>query len=214
MAFLEEPTPSCFFVKAPVFPFDRFPDHDPVLGPEMRSTGEVMGISRHFGHAFAKAQLGAGVVLPAGGAAFLSVNDRDKAALLPAARGLSELGFELLATAGTADHLEGQGLRCRRVKKVAEGRPHVVDQMINGEVALVINTPLGGEAFRDDMQIRTIALRQRIPCITTLSGAMAAVEGIRALREHDLEVRSLQRIAAESMPESPIPAAPAERPGR
>jgi carbamoyl-phosphate synthase large subunit len=208
VGFVEEPKPSCFFVKAPVFPFDRFPDHDPLLGPEMRSTGEVMGISRHFGHAFAKAQLGAGVVLPSGGAAFLSVNDRDKAALVPVAKGLAELGFELLATTGTADYLELEGLACRRVKKVAEGRPHVVDQMINGEVALVINTPLGGEAFRDDMQIRTIALRHRVPCITTLSGAMAAVEGIRALREHDLEVRSLQEIAAESTPGPRLAAAP------
>ena len=162
----------------------------------MKSTGEVMGASHAFGNAFAKAWLGAGHRLPQGGAAFLSVHDRDKPGLLPVAHRLSELGFELTATAGTADYLRHHGLDVRTVLKVHEARPHVVDLLINGEIALVINTPLGRESHEDDGLIRRTALKYDIPCITTLSGAMACAEGIAALRKEGLSVRSLQEMAA------------------
>ncbi len=196
LGFTQEPRVPGVFVKAPVFPFRRFPGVDPVLGPEMKSTGEVMGESAtSFGSAFAKAWLGAWHELPLEGTAFLSVHDRDKPGLLPVARRLAELGFELAATAGTADFLRGQGLEVRLMRKVHdEERPHVVDHLINGEMALVINTPLGRESFEDDGVIRRTALKYDIPCITTLSGAMAAAEGIAALRQDGLNVRSLQEM--------------------
>jgi carbamoyl-phosphate synthase large subunit len=193
LGFTEEPKVPGVFVKAPVFPFRRFPGVDPVLGPEMKSTGEVMGESAtSFGNAFAKAWLGAGHELPLEGTAFLSVHDRDKPGLLPVARRLADLGFELAATSGTADYLRGQGLNVRTVLKVHEARPHVVDHLINGEIALVINTPLGRESHEDDGAIRRTALKFDIPCITTLSGAMAAAEGIAAIRKDGLSVRPLQ----------------------
>jgi len=197
LGFVEEPPVPGVFVKAPVFPFRRFPGVDPVLGPEMKSTGEVMGSGRSFGSAFAKAWIGAGHRLPLAGAAFLSVNDRDKQALLPVARRLAELGFRLLATAGTARFLAAQGLAVEPVLKVHEGRPHVVDRLINREVDLVVNTPLGRESQEDDALIRRTALRYDIPCITTLSGAMAAAEGIASLRQDALQVRPLQEIHRE-----------------
>ncbi len=190
----EEPEVPAVFVKAPVFPFSRFPGVDPVLGPEMKSTGEVMGISPRFGTAFAKALLGAGWELPSEGSAFLSVHDRDKAALLPVAKRLADLGFELLATEGTCAYLSERGLEVRSVNKIVQGRPHVVDHLINGEVDLIINTPLGRESFEDDTEIRTTALKLGIPCITTLSGAMAAVEGIEAMRDNELTVVPLQEL--------------------
>jgi carbamoyl-phosphate synthase large subunit len=194
LGFTLEPRVPGVFVKAPVFPFRRFPGVDPVLGPEMKSTGEVMGESLTFGNAFAKAWMGAGHVLPLAGAAFLSVHDRDKPGLLPVAQRLAELGFELTATAGTADYLRGQGLAVRTVLKVHEARPHVVDLLINGEIALVVNTPLGRESHEDDGIIRRTALKYDIPCITTLSGAMACAEGIAALKREGLSVRSLQEM--------------------
>jgi carbamoyl-phosphate synthase large subunit len=203
---VEEPRVPAVFVKAPVFPFNRFPGVDPVLGPEMKSTGEVMGWSPRFGPAFAKALLGAGVRLPTGGAAFLSVHDRDKPGLLPVARRLAELGFDLLATPGTAAYLRERGLEVRTVNKVHLPRPHVTDHMINGDVQLVVNTPMGRESFEDDAHIRTTALRLDIPCITTLSGATAAVEGIAAQRAAPFRVRSLQSI------QGPVAAATAAGP--
>jgi carbamoyl-phosphate synthase large subunit len=196
LGFTEEPRVPGVFVKAPVFPFRRFPGVDPVLGPEMKSTGEVMGEALSFGSAFAKAWMGAGHELPLEGAAFLSVHDRDKPGLLPVAHRLAELGFELTATAGTADYLRHHGLEVRTVLKVHEARPHVVDLLINGEIVLVINTPLGRESHEDDGIIRRTALKYDIPCITTLSGAMACAEGIAALRKEGLSVRSLQEMAA------------------
>jgi carbamoyl-phosphate synthase large subunit len=196
LGFTVEPRVPGVFVKAPVFPFRRFPGVDPVLGPEMKSTGEVMGESLTFGNAFAKAWMGAGHVLPLEGAAFLSVHDRDKPGLLPVAQRLAELGFELTATAGTADYLRGKGLAVRTVLKVHEARPHVVDLLINGEIALVVNTPLGRESHEDDGIIRRTALKYDIPCITTLSGAMACAEGIAALKREGLSVRSLQEMVA------------------
>jgi carbamoyl-phosphate synthase large subunit len=198
IGFREEPRLERIFVKAPVFPFRRFAGVDPVLGPEMKSTGEVMGVSHRFGHAFAKAWIAAGHDLPLQGTAFLSVNDRDKAALLPIAARLSALGFDLVATAGTAESLEAHGIAVRRIRKAHEERPHLIDHLINREIDLVINTPLGRESHDDDAAIRRTALKYDIPCITTLSGARAAVEGIAALREHHLEVASLQEIHAEA----------------
>jgi carbamoyl-phosphate synthase large subunit len=196
VGFTAEPAVPGVFVKAPVFPFRRFPAVDPVLGPEMKSTGEVMGASHDFGSAFAKAMLAAGHRVPLEGAAFLSVHDRDKAALLPVARRFAEIGFELTATAGTAAYLAAQGLAVRTVHKVHEGRPHVVDHLINGGIALVVNTPLGHTSYTDDAEIRRTALKHDVLCITTLSGAMAAAEGIAALRRGGLAVRSLQEIHA------------------
>jgi carbamoyl-phosphate synthase large subunit len=205
----EEPPVPGVFVKAPVFPFRRFPGVDPVLGPEMKSTGEVMGSSSEFGAAFAKAWLGAGHRLPLEGAAFLSVHDRDKMALVPVAKRLGELGFELVATSGTQQFLASHGLRVRPVLKVSEGRPHIVDLLINREIDLVVNTPLGRESQQDDALIRRTALRHDIPCITTLSGALACAEGIAALRRGNLEVRSLQELhGARAASGIPTPVAP------
>ena len=192
LGFTTEPAVPGIFVKAPVFPFRRFTGVDPVLGPEMKSTGEVMGSSPHFGNAFAKSWVAAGHKLPLGGTAFVSVHDTDKEALLPVASKLAEVGFELTATAGTAAFLTAQGLKVRRINKVHEGRPHVVDHLINREIDLVVNTPLGRESHEDDASIRQTALKYDIPCITTLSGAMAAVEGIAAWKAQDLDVASLQ----------------------
>jgi carbamoyl-phosphate synthase large subunit len=194
IGFLDEPAVPGVFVKAPVFPFRRFPEVDPILGPEMKSTGEVMGVSAsgRFGNAFAKALLGAGERLPLEGAAFVSVHDRDKGAVVPVARRLAELGFRLLATPGTAAHLAAQGLAVERVQKIHDGRPHVGDLLINGEVALVVNTPLGRESHEDDTVIRRLALKHGIPCITTISGARAAAEGIASLKGEGLGVAALQ----------------------
>jgi carbamoyl-phosphate synthase large subunit len=190
--FLAEPAVPGVFVKAPVFPFRRFPGVDPLLGPEMKSTGEVMGASSEFGNAFAKAWLGAGHKLPLSGTAFLSVHDQDKPALLAVARRFGALGFELVATAGTAEYLRAHDLNVRTVLKVHEARPHVGDHLINGAIHLIVNTPLGRESHEDDAIIRRLALKYDVPCITTLSGAMAAAEGIAGVRRDGLSVMSLQ----------------------
>jgi carbamoyl-phosphate synthase large subunit len=163
----------------------------------MRSTGEVMGAAPSFGAAFAKAQMGAGLRVPTRGKAFLSVNDNDKANLVPIASGLARLGFELVATRGTAEYLRGRGLDCRTVFKVLEGRPHVVDLMKNDEIALLVNTPLGRDAYFDEKTMRQVATQRGLPLITTLSGAHAMVEAIEALRAGELDVISLQEIYAE-----------------
>jgi carbamoyl-phosphate synthase large subunit len=196
LGFVAEPPVPGVFVKAPVFPFRRFPGVDPVLGPEMRSTGEVMGGASRFGSAFAKAWIGAGHRLPLAGTAFLTVHDRDKQDLLPVARRFAALGFELAATSGTAEFLAAQGLAVRPVLKVHEGRPHVVDELINGTIHLVVNTPLGRESHEDDAEIRRTAIKHEVPCITTLSGAMAAAEAVEALRQDGLSVRPLQELHA------------------
>jgi carbamoyl-phosphate synthase large subunit len=219
LGFIAEPPVPGVFVKAPVFPFRRFPGVDPVLGPEMKSTGEVMGVSREFGAAFAKAWVGAGHRLPLSGTAFLSVHDRDKPALLPVARRLAELGFALTATRGTADLLGRHGLTVETVAKVGEGvRPHVVDRLLSREVDLVINTPLGRESHVDDAIIRQTALKHDIPCITTLSGAMAAVEGIASTQRNAWTVTPLQELYPEGWrswlrsPSAPRPRMSAEEP--
>jgi len=180
------------FVKSPVFPFVRFPGVDTILGPEMKSTGEVMGGSQSFGVAFAKAQLAVGQRLPEHGTAFVSVNNDDKANLLPIARDLAELGFRLIATRGTAAYLRAYGLDVDVVFKVNEGRPNIADEIVNRKVDLVVNTPLGRESFFDDRTVRRAAMMHEVPCITTLTGAAAAVSAIRAMREHGVGVRALQ----------------------
>jgi carbamoyl-phosphate synthase large subunit len=180
------------FVKSPVFPFVRFPGVDTILGPEMKSTGEVMGGSDNFGSAFNKAMLGAGQRLPETGCVFVSVNNSDKPTLLPIARDLAKLGFTLTATRGTAAFLEAQGIDVEMVYKVNEGRPNVVDNLVNRDIHLVINTPLGRESFFDDLALRRAATMAQVPCITTLTGASAVVSAIKSLRSHTLSVRSLQ----------------------
>jgi carbamoyl-phosphate synthase large subunit len=181
-----------YSVKSPVFPFNKFRGVDTILGPEMRSTGEVMGISTSFGQAFAKAQLAAGQKLPSSGTVFISVNDRDKRQLGTIGKELVSLGFKIVATRGTASALRAIGAPCEEVYKVNEGRPNIVDLIKTGKVNLVINTPLGRESFYDEKSIRRAAIRYSIPCITTLSAAHAAVRGIHALIELKREVSCLQ----------------------
>jgi len=180
------------FVKSPVFPFVRFPGVDTILGPEMKSTGEVMGGSSSFGVAFAKAQLSVGQRLPESGTAFVSVNNDDKANLVPIAKDLAALGFRLLATRGPAAHLRAYGLHVDVVFKVNEGRPNIADEIVNRQIALIVNTPLGRESFFDDRAVRRAAMMHEVPCITTLTGAAAAVSAIRAIRERGVDVRALQ----------------------
>jgi carbamoyl-phosphate synthase large subunit len=191
----EPGSPKRVFVKGPVFPFRRFPLSDRLLGPEMKSTGEVMGIGKSFGEAFALAQLGVGQGLPEDGCIFLSVNDADKAGALPVARELAQLGFALMATRGTAALLREGGLACELVAKVGEDKPDIADRIMAGAVQLVINTPLGKMSRYDEKAIRRAATVMEIPCITTLAGARAAVEGIRAQRAGLGPPVSLQALA-------------------
>ena len=179
-------------VKEAVFPFQRFPNVDPILGPEMKSTGEVMGLDASFERAFAKSQLGAGIVLPQSGTVFLSIKDADKRGLAPLARRLADMGFSIMATRGTAGHIREAGLPVRVVNKVLEGRPHCVDAIRSGEVQLVINTASGPQSVADSFAIRRSALTHGIPHYTTMAGARAAVHAIAALRAGTLEVAPLQ----------------------
>ncbi|HLJ24761.1 MAG TPA: hypothetical protein VKT71_11685, partial [Candidatus Acidoferrales bacterium] len=183
-----------YSVKSPVFPFNKFRGVDTILGPEMRSTGEVMGVAKSYGQAFAKAQLAAGQRLPRKGSIFLSVSDHDKRHCGPLAKELHALGFRLIATRGTAAALEAAGVPAEPVYKVNEGRPNIVDLVKTGKVDMVINTPLGRESFYDEKSIRRAAIRYNVPCITTLSAANAAARGIRALVEQSLEVAPLQSL--------------------
>ena len=192
IGFTEEVRPAFVSVKEAVFPFKKFREFDPILGPEMRSTGEVMGIADSFGSAFAKAQLAADNGLPSGGALFVTVNDHDKASATPIVRRFHELGFRVLATRGTAAYLRARGVPAERVFKVHEGRPHAIDLVVNGEVHLLINTPLGKHAQRDDYTIRQAAIAHRVPYTTTLSAASAACDAVLALRSRQPSVRSLQ----------------------
>ena len=179
-------------VKESVFPFARFPGVDTVLGPEMRSTGEVMGIDRSFPVAFAKSQIGGGTKVPRKGTVFVSVRDIDKPRVLETTRLLAGLGFKITATGGTARYFEAEGLRAQRVNKVSEGRPHVVDLIKNGDIQLVLNTTEGAQALADSRSLRRAALLHKVPYYTTLAGAIAAAQGIRAYLAGDLEVRALQ----------------------
>ncbi|MGA2508837.1 MAG: carbamoyl-phosphate synthase large subunit [Candidatus Acidiferrales bacterium] len=181
-----------YAVKSPVFPFNKFRGVDTILGPEMRSTGEVMGISSTFGQAFAKAQLAAGQRLPLEGIVFISVNDHDKRFVASVAKDLAAAGLKIIATRGTAAALTRAGIEIEAVFKVNEGRPNVVDLIKNGKVHLVINTPLGRESFYDEKSIRRAAVRYNVPCITTLSAASAAARGIRAMKGQEVDVAALQ----------------------
>ena len=189
---LDDISPDHVAVKEAVFPFARFPGSDVVLGPEMKSTGEVMGIDRDFGLAFAKSQLGAGVDLPLSGRVFVSVRDEDKPAFIDICRDLHEMGFEILATGGTMTVLTGAGVPATRINKVMEGRPHAVDAMLSGDIQLVINTAMGAASMRDSFSLRHTALKNKIPYYTTVSGSRAAAQAIRALQKGDLGVRTLQ----------------------
>ena len=179
-------------VKEAVLPFGRFPGVDPVLSPEMKSTGEVMGIDSNFATAFAKAQIGAGTLLPTSGTVFISLKDSDKPVILPAARKLADMGFTLIATGGTADYLANHGIAVEKVNKVAEGRPHIVDKITDGDVQLIFNTTEGWQSLKDSKAIRTSALRGKVASFTTAAASVAAADAIEALRGHPLEVRSLQ----------------------
>src|SRR5256714_657369 len=193
----EELTVQRFFIKSPVFPFAKFPGVDPILSPEMHSTGEVMGIGDTFGEAYAKAMRGAGLSLPSAGKAFLSVNDADKGAAVLLARKLARLGFELVATLGTAARLTEVGMNVETVFKVNEGRPNIVDQIKSGAIALVINTPLGRASHYDEQAIRRAALQYNVPCVTTMTGAQALVEAIAACEAQNTpNVHSLQELHA------------------
>jgi carbamoyl-phosphate synthase large subunit len=190
-------TGSFYYVKSPVFPWSKFPGVDTVLGPEMKSTGEVMGVADNFGEAFAKAQLAAGQKLPTTGAVFLSVTDHDKLHVAPVARKFVDMGFKLVATAGTADVIEAAGMNVQRVYKVKEGRPNVVDFIKGQRIQLVVNTPSGQDPWFDEKAIRRAAVTARIPTITTLSAARAAAEGIAALQRGEVNVRALQQLHAD-----------------
>ncbi|MGD0941542.1 MAG: carbamoyl-phosphate synthase large subunit, partial [Terracidiphilus sp.] len=185
-----------YYVKSPVFPWNKFAGVDTVLGPEMRSTGEVMGVAATFGEAFAKAQLSAGQILPTGGTVFFSVNDPDKTAAVDLVRRYVELGFKIVATEGTANVLEKSGLVVERVFKVKEGRPNVVDLIKGDRIQLIVNTPRGQDTFFDEKAIRRAAVVARIPTITTIAAAQAAVEGIAAMQRHQTTVYDLQQLHA------------------
>jgi carbamoyl-phosphate synthase large subunit len=185
-----------YYVKSPVFPWSKFAGVDTVLGPEMKSTGEVMGVAASFGEAFAKAQLAAGQVLPTSGTVFFSVNDHDKPAAIELARRYVHLGFHLVATQGTADVLEHAGLAVERVFKVKEGRPNVVDLIKGDRIQLIINTPRGQDTFFDEKAIRRASVLARVPTITTIAAAQAAAEGIAATQRHQTTVFALQNLHA------------------
>ena len=192
LGLVEEPPVDGYWVKEVALPFVKFQGVDTLLGPEMKSTGESMGVADDFGWAFAKAQMGAGGALPLEGTVFLSVNDNDKSTLLPIARQLAEMGFGLFATSGTAAYLTDHGLPTRAVFKVNEGRPNAADHIVNGEIDLVINTPLGKASFFDEGALRRTAVTYGVPYATTLSAASATVEAIKAMRAERVSVRSLQ----------------------
>jgi carbamoyl-phosphate synthase large subunit len=197
LGFTREIIPPHMGVKEAVFPFAKFPGVDTLLGPEMKSTGEVMGIDTSFGIAFAKAQIGAGTVLPQTGTAFVSVQDSDKAALLPVAQRLARCGFRLVGTAGTSEYLRAHGVPIATINKVQDGSPHAVDAIRAGEIQLVINTPKGSGAHQDSFPLRRTALECRVPYFTTVAGAAAAAAGIEYLQQGALRVRSLQEYHAE-----------------
>src|SRR4051812_7052590 len=193
-------TGSCYYVKSPVFPWNKFPGVDTVLGPEMKSTGEVMGVADNFGEDFAKAQIAAGQKLPTQGTLFISVTDHDKPSVAEVARKFVDMGFKLVATAGTADVIEAAGMPCDRVYKVKEGRPNVVDLIKGDRIQLIVNTPQGPDPFFDEKAIRRAAVTARIPTITTLAAARAAAEGIAALQRGEVNVKALQQLHADREP--------------
>jgi len=181
-----------YCVKEAVMPFGRFPGADSVLGPEMRSTGEVMGVAGDFPSAYAKSQLAIDYSLPTSGTAFISVCDRDKRGVVPVARYLQGLGFRIMSTRGTARLLKASGIPVDEVRKVHEGRPNIVDSIVNGEVQLVINTPFGRETRSDGYHIRTAAVQHGVSNITTLAAALASVQAIEVIKHGSLDARALQ----------------------
>ncbi|HTL70996.1 MAG TPA: carbamoyl-phosphate synthase large subunit [Candidatus Eisenbacteria bacterium] len=207
LGFTKEIVPPYNSVKEVVLPFVRFSGIDIVLGPEMKSTGEVMGIDEDFGKAFAKSQIAAGSSLPTEGTIFLSVKDRDKKDVVPVARALAEMGFKLVATSGTAFVLQNAGIRVTPLKKLSEGSPNVADLIHKSEISLVINTPSGDKPRKDEVVIRSLAVSRGVPCVTTMEGAVASVEGIRATARKDLGVCALQahheKIAARASKPAP-----------
>jgi carbamoyl-phosphate synthase large subunit len=196
LGFISQKTPQHISVKEAVFPFIKFQGVDIILGPEMKSTGEVMGIDQTFGRAFARATIGSGSRLPVTGTAFLSVTDRDKAHAVKIARAFVALGFGIMATKGTADILTAAGIEVRTVRKVMEGSPHIVDSMEKGEVQIVINTTFGKQAIQDSHSLRRTALNLGIPYTTTIAAARALLDAIQSLNEGEMEVRSLQEYHA------------------
>ncbi|MCA1904485.1 MAG: carbamoyl-phosphate synthase large subunit, partial [Cyanobacteria bacterium KgW148] len=196
LGFTQEVIPHHISIKEAVLPFAKFPGTDTILGPEMRSTGEVMGIDTDFGRAYAKAQLGAGQNLPLQGTVFISVNDRDKMSITGVAEGFAELGFRIIATEGTYRILQRHGIPCQQVLKLHEGRPHIGDAIKNGQIQLIVNSPSGSEAQTDGQLIRRAAMTYKIPVITTLAGAKATIAAIRALKEAPLSVQSLQEYSS------------------
>jgi len=184
--FVNQRIPKYFSVKEAVFPFIKFPGSDPILGPEMKSTGEVMGVGRTFGEAYAKAQLASGVILPRQGAALLSVRERDKDGAVELAKLLTEMGFDLVATHGTAECLARAGISCRRANKVREGRPHIVDMIKNGEIDLIVNTTEGKQAIVESLSIRAEAVRRGVTYYTTLGAAVATCRAIEHLDDGDV----------------------------
>jgi len=200
LGFTQEVWPRYWAVKESVFPFNRFHGQDILLSPEMRSTGEVMGLDAGLGVAYAKSQMAAGAPLPLAGRVFISVSDADKPNVAPVAKLFADLGFELISTGGTARVLENAGLAVRRVFKLQEGRPNPLDLLKNREVQLVINTPSGQAPRADEVRIRTTAVYTGTPIMTTLSGARAAALGIAALRKSGYGVKTVQEFAAEAEP--------------
>ncbi|MCH5188703.1 MAG: carbamoyl phosphate synthase large subunit, partial [Oscillospiraceae bacterium] len=194
---LKERVISHYGVKEAVFPFNMFQEVDPVLGPEMRSTGEVLGMAPDFGTAFGKAQEATQTRLPLSGKVLISVNDRDKAELLEVAKGFIECGFSIVATKGSSDYINANGIPAQTVAKLGEGRPNVLDVITNGEVTMVINTPNDKKGATDDSYIRKGVIKGRIPYMTTMAAAKAAVAGIKAMQSGDRGVKSLQEFHSE-----------------
>jgi carbamoyl-phosphate synthase large subunit len=192
---VDQRIPDYYSVKEAVFPFIKFQGSDPILGPEMKSTGEVMGVGRSFGEAYAKAQLASGVVLPRQGAALLSVRDRDKEGAVELAKLLAELGFDIVATHGTANYLAQSGVSCRRANKVREGRPHIVDMIKNDEIQFIVNTTEGKQAINESRSIRAEAVKRRVTYYTTLGAAVATCRAIKHL--DDGKVNRLQDLHKE-----------------
>ena len=184
--YVNQRVPKYFSVKESVFPFIKFAGADPILGPEMKSTGEVMGVGRSFGEAYAKAQLASGVVLPTEGTALISVRDRDKAGAVELADILVERGFDIVCTHGTAEHLQESGVSCERVNKVREGRPHIVDMIKNGEFTLIVNTTEGKQAIQESISIRAEAVRRNVTYYTTLGAAVATCTALKHLDDSDV----------------------------
>jgi carbamoyl-phosphate synthase large subunit len=205
---VDEPPPAGVSVKEAVFPFNKF-DVDVILGPEMRSTGEVMGMDESFGMAFAKAELSAGMPIPADGTIVVTVNDHDKPTVTPIVRRFHDLGFRILATSGTTRYLRARGVPVEPIFKVGEGRPNIVDVIISSGVALLINTPLGKKSQYDDYAMRRAAIVHKVPYVTTMSAANAACDAAIALRSRRREVRSLQeRYGARETSPASAPAGP------